>query len=285
MKSRYFGLVAIFIMFLFSLSLMAQSPPAGTVQPPPPPAPSSPAPPEPPLPVAAPVIAESTTGNPVQVPAPKPTTTAVPTPEAPAPVAQPAKPKKEHRRLKRVLAVFEVEQAGQPFGTFKAQIFVDKVPRTAENFIGLAEGTKEFKEFDAAKGKLGTMTTRRFYDGLTFHRVVKDFVVQGGCPFGNGKGNPGYKIPDEIRRELSHDSAGILSMAREGSKPDSAGSQFFITLASLKHLDQKATIFGKVIEGLDVVKKMGEVKRDPMSEKPLEPLVMKKVSIVREYLP
>lgn len=275
MKSRYFGLVTILILFLFSLSLMAQEPPVEP--PPPPPAPENP---------ATPAVVETSTAQPVPAPTtptPKPTVTETST--APTqPVAAPPPTKKDHRRLKRVLAVFEIEHGGKPFGTFKAVIHVDKAPKTAENFIGLAEGTKQFKEFDTARGKLGALTMRRFYDGLTFHRIVKDFVVQGGCPFGTGKGNPGYKIPDEVRRDLSHDTAGVLSMAREGNKKDSAGSQFFITLAPLKHLDGKATVFGKVVEGLDIVKKMAEIKRDPMSEKPVEPLVMKKVSIVREYV-
>jgi peptidyl-prolyl cis-trans isomerase A (cyclophilin A) len=277
-KNRYFSLVTILILFLFSLSLMAQTPPAEP-PPPPTPAPENPAPPTPPTSPpapATPAVVETSTAQPAPAPTPVPKPTVTEALKAPA--------KKDHRRLKRVLAVFEIEHGGKPFGTFKALIHVDKVPATAENFIGLAEGTKQFKEYDASKGKLGALTVRKFYDGLTFHRVVKDFVVQGGCPFGTGKGNPGYKIPDEFRRELSHDSAGVLSMAREGNKKDSAGSQFFITLAPLKHLDGKATIFGKVIEGLDVVKKMAEVKRDPMSERPVEPLVMKKVSIVREYV-
>lgn len=283
MKSRYFGVVSILILFLFSLSLMAQTPP---VEPLPPENPAPPASPISPPAPATPAVVETSTAQPVPAPTtPTPTPTVTETSTAPTqPVAAPPPAKKDHRRLKRVLAVFEIEHGGKPFGTFKAVIHVDKAPKTAENFIGLAEGTKQFKEFDTARGKLGALTMRRFYDGLTFHRIVKDFVVQGGCPFGTGKGNPGYKIPDEVRRDLSHDTAGVLSMAREGNKKDSAGSQFFITLAPLKHLDGKATVFGKVVEGLDIVKKMAEIKRDPMSEKPVEPLVMKKVSIVREYV-
>lgn len=282
MKSRYFGLVTILILFLFSLSLTAQTPP---VDPPSSEGPTPPAPPTSPAPPATPAVVETSTAQPIPAPAPTPTPTVTESSTTPArPAAAPPSPANKDRRLKRVLAVFEIEHGGKPFGTFKTVIHVDKVPKTADNFIGLVEGTKQFKEYDVSKGKLGSLTMRKFYDGLTFHRIVKDFVVQGGCPFGTGKGNPGYKIPDEIRRELSHDSAGVLSMAREGNKKNSAGSQFFITLAPLKHLDGKATIFGKVVEGLDIVKKMAEIKRDPMSEKPVEPLVMKKVSIVREYV-
>jgi cyclophilin family peptidyl-prolyl cis-trans isomerase len=151
-------------------------------------------------------------------------------------------------------------------GNFEAELYAQKCPETVWNFINLAEGRQE-----TARGG-------NFYDGLSFHRIIADFVIQGGCPLGNGTGDPGYRFKDEIHPGLRHDTEGILSMANAG--PGTNGSQFFITLAPTPHLNGRHTVFGKVISGIEVIRKIGKVATDSM-DRPLKPVLMKKVTIAR----
>ena len=158
-------------------------------------------------------------------------------------------------------------------GNFKIKLFNELTPKTVENFVGLAEGTKEFTD-----AKTGEKTKRPFYDGLVFHRVIKDFMIQGGCPRGAGTGDPGYKFADEFSPTLKHSKPGILSMANSG--PNSNGSQFFITVVPTPWLDNRHSIFGEVVEGYNIVEAISKARTAP-GDKPLEPIVLKKVTIIK----
>ncbi|MEH6680865.1 MAG: peptidylprolyl isomerase [Sediminicola sp.] len=147
-------------------------------------------------------------------------------------------------------------------------------PLTVANFVSLAEGNNPFVS-DSLKGQ-------KYYDGTIFHRVIKDFMIQGGDPTGTGRGNPGYKFKDEFNDSLTHNKAGILSMANSG--PATNGSQFFITHKETPLLDGRHTVFGQVVEGLDVVDSIANVKTssDPMlKDRPVEDVVINKMEIIR----
>jgi len=168
-----------------------------------------------------------------------------------------------------MFAIFETNK-----GNIKIKLFADKAPKTVENFVGLAEGTKEFTD-----PKTGKKTKRPFYDGLIFHRVIPNFMIQGGCPLGTGTGDPGYRFADEFDSSLKHDKPGKLSMANAG--PNTNGSQFFITVAATPWLDGKHAIFGEVVEGYENVEAISKARTGAM-DKPVEPIVLKHIQIVRE---
>lgn len=140
------------------------------------------------------------------------------------------------------------------FGDMTFKLYTEKAPLTTQNFINL--------------------TKKGFYHNLTFHRVIKDFMIQGGDPKGDGTGGPGYKIKDEFNPDLRHDSKGVLSMANAG--PNTGGSQFFITLVPTPWLDNHHSVFGKIISGEDVLDKIGSVKTDS-HDRPINKVIIKDI--------
>jgi len=155
-------------------------------------------------------------------------------------------------------------------GTIVCRLFPDKAPLTVKNFTELANGTKTWKDPVSGKDK-----KTPYYDGIIFHRVIRGFVIQGGDPTGTGRGGPGYSFEDEIKPELKFDKKGVLAMANAG--PDTNGSQFFITLDPQPGLPLNYTIFGEVVDGLDVVDAIGIV--PVQGDRPLNPPVMKTVRV------
>lgn len=173
-----------------------------------------------------------------------------------------------------VYAMIKVTKAGEAMGSMKIQLFNKLAPKTVANFVDLAEGKKEFTDARTQEKKM-----KPYYDGIIFHRVINNFMIQTGDPTGTGMGGPGYQFADEFHPELRHDKAGMLSMANAG--PGTNGSQFFITLTATPHLDDRHTVFGEVVEGLDVVKAIGSTATGAQ-DKPTEEIKMESVKIIRE---
>lgn len=157
-------------------------------------------------------------------------------------------------------------------GRMVVRLYEKEAPKTVQNFVELAEGKKEFRDASGKPAK------RPYFDGLTFHRVIPKFMIQGGCPRGDGTGGPGYQFGDEFHPTLKHDGPGTLSMANAG--PNSNGSQFFVTVAATPWLDGKHTVFGRVVEGADIAKKISELPRDS-GDRPRKAVVLERVVIER----
>jgi peptidyl-prolyl cis-trans isomerase A (cyclophilin A) len=156
-------------------------------------------------------------------------------------------------------------------GHFTVRLFEQEAPRTVENFVGLAEGSKEWSD-----PRTNQKVRKPYYDGTIFHRVIDAFMIQGGDPLGQGIGGPGYNFADEFHPKLRHNKAGIMSMANRG--PNTNGGQFFITLAPTPHLDDRHTVFGEVVDGVDVISKIGRT-RTGDRDRPVKDIVIQHVII------
>ena len=170
---------------------------------------------------------------------------------------------------KGLYAIFETS-----LGKMTCRLEEDKAPETVKNFVGLATGEKEYTD-----PRSGQKSNEPFYNGTVFHRIIKNFMVQGGDRLGQGTGGPGYRFKDEFHPTLKHTEAGVLSMANAG--PNTNGSQFFITLVPTPWLDGKHAVFGKVVQGNDVLKSLGEVATGS-NDRPREEAKLIQLKIVRE---
>jgi peptidyl-prolyl cis-trans isomerase A (cyclophilin A) len=159
------------------------------------------------------------------------------------------------------------------YGDIAINLFPDHAPKTVNNFAGLASGEKEYTD-----PQTGQKTTGKFYDGLVFHRVIDGFMIQGGCPVGNGTGGPGYTFVDEVHPDLVFNKPYLLAMANAG--PGTNGSQFFITVGPTPHLNRKHTIFGEVADESSrvVVDTIAKVKTG-RGDRPVSPVVIESVAV------
>jgi peptidyl-prolyl cis-trans isomerase A (cyclophilin A) len=159
-------------------------------------------------------------------------------------------------------------------GTVQVRLFPDQAPKTVQNFVDLAEGSREWTDPTTRQPTAG-----RLYDGTIFHRVIPRFMIQGGDPLGTGTGGPGYKFGDEIHPDLRFDRPYLLAMANAG--PGTNGSQFFITVVPTPHLNGRHTIFGEVVDGQEVVDRISQTQTD-RNDRPVQDVVLESVSIERE---
>jgi peptidyl-prolyl cis-trans isomerase A (cyclophilin A) len=227
--------------------------------------------------------------------APTPTPTPAPEPVSPAPTEKPAPPAEKPAPSTEKPAATAPEaaapaEAAKPsaakygpgvyahittnHGTMIAKLFDKETPKTVENFVMLAEGKKQWRN-----PRTNTMVRRPYYNNLTFHRIIPGFMIQGGDPEGTGMGGPGFTFADEFNPKLRHSKAGILSMANRG--PDTNGGQFFITLVPTPHLDDRHSVFGELVEGMDTLRAIGKVPTNGKAGMPLKPVVIKSVRIER----
>jgi|SRR6266850_2561323 peptidyl-prolyl cis-trans isomerase A (cyclophilin A) len=160
-------------------------------------------------------------------------------------------------------------------GNFSVRLFDEETPNTVANFTGLADGSKEWTD-----PRSGRKVNQPYFNGTVFHRVIDRFMIQGGDPLGQGTGGPGYTFADEFHPKLRHTKAGILSMANRG--PNTNGGQFFITLAATPWLDDKHSVFGEVVEGMDVVKKIGGTPTSKPGDRPVKAITVEKVTIEKK---
>jgi peptidyl-prolyl cis-trans isomerase A (cyclophilin A) len=158
-------------------------------------------------------------------------------------------------------------------GSFTVRLYDQEAPATVDNFIGLAEGTKEWTD-----PRTNQKVKQPYYDGVIFHRVIEGFMIQGGDPLGQGIGGPGYSFPDEFHPAVRHNKAGILSMANRG--PNTNGGQFFITLGPTPHLDDKHSVFGEVTDGMDVIRRIGST-RTGEHDRPVTDIAIQTIRISR----
>jgi peptidyl-prolyl cis-trans isomerase A (cyclophilin A) len=159
-------------------------------------------------------------------------------------------------------------------GAFTAQLFTADAPKTVDNFVGLATGRKAWKD-----PRTGAMVHRPYFNNVLFHRVIPQFMIQGGDPLGTGMGGPGYTIPDEISPKYRFNKPGLLAMANIG-RPNTGGGQFFITVAPYPSLDGHYTVFGEIVDGLPNVVAISQVPRGgPEGSRPLTPVTIKTVTI------
>lgn len=179
----------------------------------------------------------------------------------------------------------QVEGQGQLYarfvttlGTIVIALEEERTPKTVRNFVGLATGTQVWTDPRSGDERKGVP----YFNGTIFHRVIPDFMIQGGDPLGKGTGGPGYRFEDEFHPELRHSGPGTLSMANSG--PNTNGSQFFITERATPHLDNRHTVFGKAVVGVGLVKQIANVERGPR-DRPVQDVVLQKVEIFRSTEP